>query len=263
MVRLRKRAAFTLIELLVVIAIIAILAAILFPVFAQAREAARKATCQSNLKQIGSAIMMYVQDYDECYPPTNDTGGTGSFWLTPSGGRSWAGVIQPYCKNFGLLQCPSPKQVDLFGILTNPAYATLQRVRVNYGFNPLLSWRSSAVVAAPASIFMVTEGWGHQAYVNVAGGTFFQPNRPAFTPYQYGAGCSVFGGFTGQERWKYDQIHSATQNYLYVDGHVKALKAAGDYRTHPFARINTDGTLASWWNWGDGCPLLWVPEGTP
>src|SRR5262245_45063190 len=62
-----RRTAFTLIELLVVIAIIAILAAILFPVFAQAREAARKASCQSNMKQIATALMMYAQDYDETF----------------------------------------------------------------------------------------------------------------------------------------------------------------------------------------------------
>jgi prepilin-type N-terminal cleavage/methylation domain-containing protein len=66
--KLRKRSGFTLIELLVVIAIIAILAAILFPVFAQAREKARSASCLSNLKQIGLAVMMYTQDYDEIYP---------------------------------------------------------------------------------------------------------------------------------------------------------------------------------------------------
>src|SRR5881392_3401264 len=72
---------FTLIELLVVIAIIAILAAILFPVFAQAREKARQASCQSNLKQIGNAVMMYVQDYDEVYP-INDGAGNRPTWYT-------------------------------------------------------------------------------------------------------------------------------------------------------------------------------------
>src|SRR3989475_4292561 len=83
------RRGFTLIELLVVIAIIAILAAILFPVFAQAREKARQATCQSNIKQIGTACMMYCQDYDECYPKLED----GS-----PARMTVANVLDPYIK---------------------------------------------------------------------------------------------------------------------------------------------------------------------
>ncbi|UCH34100.1 MAG: prepilin-type N-terminal cleavage/methylation domain-containing protein, partial [Armatimonadota bacterium] len=75
---MRKNRGFTLIELLVVIAIIAILAAILFPVFARAREAARKATCLSNLKQIALAAIMYAQDYDEVLPAANASGAKGS-----------------------------------------------------------------------------------------------------------------------------------------------------------------------------------------
>jgi len=93
--RLRKRLkrGFTLIELLVVIAIIAILAAILFPVFAQAREKARAISCVSNLKQIGNATMMYQQDYDETYP---------CGWDSPTGGHSmWRVVLQPYIQKYG------------------------------------------------------------------------------------------------------------------------------------------------------------------
>ncbi len=75
------RRGFTLIELLVVIAIIAILAAILFPVFARARENARRTSCVSNVKQIGLAWMMYVQDYDETYPPDNTTNGANAQWM--------------------------------------------------------------------------------------------------------------------------------------------------------------------------------------
>jgi prepilin-type N-terminal cleavage/methylation domain-containing protein/prepilin-type processing-associated H-X9-DG protein len=93
--RLRKRLqrGFTLIELLVVIAIIAILAAILFPVFAQAREKARAISCVSNLNQIGKATMMYMQDYDETYP---------CGWGSPDGGRSmWRIAIQPYVQRYG------------------------------------------------------------------------------------------------------------------------------------------------------------------
>ena len=99
----RKAASgFTLIELLVVIAIIAILAAILFPVFAQAREKARAATCQNNLKQIGLGALQYAQDFDEAYPPRYiDYTPTGSTRL------NWRALITPYVKNGGTSGVPS------------------------------------------------------------------------------------------------------------------------------------------------------------
>src|SRR5262249_571485 len=100
---------FTLIELLVVIAIIAVLAAILFPVFAQAREKARQTTCLSNVKQQGNAVMMYAQDYDEMaplffadhrvYEKSNPPGPTGVYY--------WYRVIMPYAKNIAVFRCPS------------------------------------------------------------------------------------------------------------------------------------------------------------
>src|SRR5262245_34867273 len=89
---MQRRNGFTLIELLVVIAIIAILAAILFPVFAQAREKARQATCLSNLKQIGTGLMMYVQDFDEAVP----AGTTANLTTGFSAGMGWAGQVVPY-----------------------------------------------------------------------------------------------------------------------------------------------------------------------
>jgi len=93
-----KRRGFTLIELLVVIAIIAILAAILFPVFAQAREKARQTSCLSNQKQLGTAILMYTQDYDEVYP----TGLQDSWWDC-----TWYRTTASYVKNDGVFKCPS------------------------------------------------------------------------------------------------------------------------------------------------------------
>jgi prepilin-type N-terminal cleavage/methylation domain-containing protein/prepilin-type processing-associated H-X9-DG protein len=97
----RNRTGFTLIELLVVIAIIAILAAILFPVFAQAREKARQISCLSNEKQLGLAFMQYVQDYDEKFP--------GS----PYFGLGWAEEIYPYVKSAGVFKCPDQSGITL------------------------------------------------------------------------------------------------------------------------------------------------------
>src|SRR4028118_1234439 len=101
-----KQKGFTLIELLVVIAIIAILAAILFPVFARARENARRASCQSNLKQIGLGVMQYTQDYDEKLP--NNFYGTVGVDIDPK----WVDVIQPYVKSTQLFTCPSDSQAN-------------------------------------------------------------------------------------------------------------------------------------------------------
>src|SRR5476649_1192803 len=123
-----NRRGFTLIELLVVIAIIAILAAILFPVFAQAREKARSTTCLSNLKQLGAATQMYVQDYDErlffrasaANPSVSRSGA-----IVPAASQPpvlWWNAVQPYTKNTRILVCPSdPAPVlskDLNGALT-------------------------------------------------------------------------------------------------------------------------------------------------
>lgn len=101
----QKTKGFTLIELLVVIAIIAILAAILFPVFARARENARRSSCQSNLKQMGLAVMQYTQDYDETYPRGLPQGparvaGNGT-------GAGWGGQVYPYVKSMAVYTCPS------------------------------------------------------------------------------------------------------------------------------------------------------------
>ncbi|NCO34344.1 MAG: hypothetical protein AUJ92_17170 [Armatimonadetes bacterium CG2_30_59_28] len=106
-----SRRGFTLIELLVVIAIIAILAAILFPVFARAREKARTASCQSNLKQIGLAQVMYSQDYDETIMPNG---------LTP---YYWSDLLQPYIRNRQVFDCPSSSIANWSPSATTFSYA--------------------------------------------------------------------------------------------------------------------------------------------
>jgi prepilin-type N-terminal cleavage/methylation domain-containing protein/prepilin-type processing-associated H-X9-DG protein len=144
MPRIRKRA-FTLIELLVVIAIIAILAAILFPVFAQARERARMTACLSNMRQIGSALMMYAQDYDETLPYIRFHGGGAC----PKGSHCyiWKNAIRPYLKSLDVLACPSnPYGKTHPGVGTDPAVVGVgngegweeepeQRMPISYGMN--------------------------------------------------------------------------------------------------------------------------------
>jgi prepilin-type N-terminal cleavage/methylation domain-containing protein len=107
--RAHSRSAFTLIELLVVIAVIAILAAILFPVFAQAREKARQTTCVSNMRQMGLAVQMYAQDYDECLPLAATATATGFL--------NWHNLTDPYVKNTQVWICPSYSAPirDIFG----------------------------------------------------------------------------------------------------------------------------------------------------
>lgn len=150
-----KNHGFTLIELLVVIAIIAILAAILFPVFARARENARRTSCLSNLKQIGLGTMQYLQDYDERFPPpldgpwggpykTQNTPGTpGSVFTTSDGNPgsnwvSWMDMIFPYVKSVQLFVCPSATASR-----DTPSYAYNQGIsgtaRPQYGSLPAYS----------------------------------------------------------------------------------------------------------------------------
>ena len=163
------RRGFTLIELLVVIAIIAILAAILFPVFAKAREKARTASCQSNLKQMATAFLMYAQDYDEktcclslIYAGTGSTYGLPSlipgdtffnYYGSYQGWYSWVFMIYPYVKNSQLFQCPS-STYSCYGVSYGmPAYAGHPTGYTGY-FN---SRRLLADFTRPAESFMFAD----------------------------------------------------------------------------------------------------------
>ncbi len=146
--RSRRESGFTLIELLVVIAIIAILAAILFPVFAQAREKARATSCSSDIRQAGLAIMQYTQDYDERYP-----NGVGAF------GMGWAGPSYAYIKNTGLLHCPddSTAQKTINGINYYP---------ISFAINANANGKAIAAFARPASSVALCEVFGATAQID-------------------------------------------------------------------------------------------------
>ena len=154
----RTPRAFTLIELLVVIAIIAILAAILFPVFAQAREKARQTSCLANEKQIGLGIMQYVQDYDETYPTAyqykNNNWAAGTNGSAAGGYTHWTYYILPYVKNDQIYQCPSDKNPNGGLPPDNPPCAPVWSDPVMAGDPsaacetqvPLLSYTPNAVI---------------------------------------------------------------------------------------------------------------------
>jgi prepilin-type N-terminal cleavage/methylation domain-containing protein/prepilin-type processing-associated H-X9-DG protein len=199
-----RRRGFTLIELLVVIAIIAILAAILFPVFARARENARRASCQSNLKQIGLGIMQYTQDYDEKYPLRRINGialpANGTNAANPNANDvPWHFVIQPYVKSYQLFKCPSNTSTGALNntnALVPRSYVASNNGASNFGGSgPIHDGLAMARVDSPALVIMVGEHtdradpefWDNQADTNVQG-------------------------------------HLGTTNFLFADGHVKALK---------------------------------------
>ncbi|MGO8672587.1 MAG: DUF1559 domain-containing protein [Capsulimonadaceae bacterium] len=148
------RKGFTLIELLVVIAIIAILAAILFPVFAQAREKARQISCASNEKQLGLAFIQYAQDADDYYP----CGISGVSWPNASEfGTGWSSQIYTYAKSTGLYHCPDdPSQV----ISVTTSGVTTNYVPISYGYNVNLPNTASNTVTSPAVCVLLFEVTG-------------------------------------------------------------------------------------------------------
>jgi len=158
----RERKAFTLIELLVVIAIIAILAAILFPVFAQAKEAAKKASCLSNLKQSALAFMLYSGDYDDTYPSTDIDLGNSQFstWYAKVDCTNFPcqisdfnqGYLQPYMKSVAIIDCPSGKDLPESTDYSNPTRGTYS-YGMNIGFSTIGMSASEVVLPAESILF--------------------------------------------------------------------------------------------------------------
>jgi prepilin-type N-terminal cleavage/methylation domain-containing protein/prepilin-type processing-associated H-X9-DG protein len=241
------RRAFTLIELLVVIAIIAILAAILFPVFAQAREKARTISCTSNYKQGTTAIMMYIQDHDEQMPMLMSS--TAAFFVTYNWQQdfTWAQMTQPYTKNWQIHRCPSdpfardsiswanmganassPQQFKDFAVGLNTDlgynYMHLSPMNAQAKFMPV----GMAAIGKPAATIMLVDSiWDMGGCDRPIGGGNWFIEAPS---YWYSDSQYWFGG------WKIDNCndwlkyggtwprHTNAMNVAFVDGHVKVQR---------------------------------------
>lgn len=256
----RRATAFTLIELLVVIAIIAILAAILFPVFAKARAAARKTTGTSNLRQIGLGTQMYVQDYDEHFPYYNwgvmscnesgNGGGPGTLGGNDPGfgaysAAAWCNSIQPYIKNIGLFQDPSDKLEWQPGYCINfpqsiwiPGQSTWKKSTwVSYSWNENSSGTKLAAYGTPASDLLwsdyngvLVDTWSRFAWTND-----LYVRRAIWNEMNWDSpDCGVGGDIRGTQnpftdaQWECLKVgirHETHVNVAFMDGHAKLMPA--------------------------------------
>jgi len=216
--KMKRRNGFTLIELLVVIAIIAILAAILFPVFAKAREKARQASCQSNVKQIALGMIQYVQDWDEkyfpacCYYDAN-------LKIGPTGGSRyvyWFMGISPYLKSTKIHTCPSTGNAERLpgDQWTGGDFPLGTGIRLTYSFNAALLGRADASVMTPDDVLMIWDSYC--AWCSTQGAHNEIPEPVGYDRMRPWLGLNPDGTPTG--------LHMDGENYAFADGHVKWMK---------------------------------------
>lgn len=218
----QSRRGFTLIELLVVIAIIALLAAILFPVFARARENARKSSCLNNLKQLSLGIAQYIQDYDENYPVSSQSckGGAGGAPFTD--GYEWPFRIQPYVKTKQIFICPSGTASP-----SSPPTATNAISYWGAGYIFSVSYCGQATPPPPTPLAMADLSKPAETVVLYDGLDSYVESRIVFrpsvtaTPYVYSSNTS----FTIRRA-----VHLDMDNALYADGHVKSQRQERLYK---------------------------------
>jgi prepilin-type N-terminal cleavage/methylation domain-containing protein/prepilin-type processing-associated H-X9-DG protein len=277
--------AFTLIELLVVIAIIAILAAILFPVFAQAKEAAKKSSDLSNQKQLTLGVMQYLADSDDVYPLswgtapggvwpwnfnqyvpadfTDGTGDGGAATRLASSPSAWANTTQPYVKNLDILAAPGLPNVNVGGASNAAVLPGRRRANVAYTYNGLLHGYGASGVASPAAIPML---WTGRGKANAIGATLSNPalicnnaNQPCvYVPSATGCG-SANGSSSAMfvlsgSMW----VYSKGSNFGFTDGHAKFRRLGStlapndtDFNTDPYTGYDANGFPGFYW-W-DGC----------
>jgi prepilin-type N-terminal cleavage/methylation domain-containing protein/prepilin-type processing-associated H-X9-DG protein len=264
---MRKSSGFTLIELLVVIAIIAILAAILFPVFAQAREKARQTACLSNMKQLATGIMMYVQDYDETMIPGQITSPGVAF---PNDKRMWPELVQAYTKNWGVVRCPSAPE-DPFGIFNG----STQNIKwyynwmswPSYGFNwnylnptPTCNpWRPGgdptgiAAINKPSETVLITDvkyvgdaaGWYNSWYVD-SPAALWAPDCCTYSNGGWGKGSwgdTVNYASKPTGTGQFAPRHTGGGNVAFCDGHVKFFTPGGLAAGTDWRKDSTNGGI--------------------
>lgn len=239
--------AFTLIELLVVIAIIALLAAILFPVFARARENARRSSCLSNTKQMGLALMQYIQDSDERLPFLQEHAGTNPSCPQPYT-MTWRSLLMPYAKNKQIFMCPSNPNSKT-GVLTT-AYdqdPSIGSFAISYSANLAVIHANSnnacVVVASTTPYSSVIFDKPAQTIV-IGESTTIQPEvmfieNPGYPIANYGKPEVVVGSNT----WGLYCGHLGTTNSLFLDGHSKSMRPVATGT--PYNMWSADGTVVT------------------
>lgn len=292
----KRSLGFTLIELLVVIAIIAILAAILFPVFAQAKLAAKKTQAISNLKNLGTACQIYLTDNDDLYPlatiPVPSLGATATTAnrFVPTPASIAAGQTQdkidatnsfvfnamfPYTKNWGINHDPASNRFDggTYSML-NGGKPPLDSPDHTYLYNGLLQSYSSTAVGSISDLIVFWPGTGKRSLI---GGSYASPwlNCPDPTTgcrYVPGyAGCSVTrngesSSYSSNSSNQGYDLYNSTMTYSYADGHAKAKKIGvfetgdRDPRSDPFARYNGKFVSARSWDANFCHPYLLRPD---
>lgn len=222
-----RKQGFTLIELLVVIAIIGILAAILFPVFARARENARRSSCQSNLKQLGLASMQYSQDYDGRFvlsisPNAAQTPPDGIYWFNEGADPNWVWpqLLHPYHKSIQVFNCPSMNEY-----MHKPYYG-------HYGANAFIVGRSAygaylneihtAAIPSAAGTYLFMDSGVYNIdsyYAQNPSGGFYLPGAG-----DAGISCTAAAAIFSKDCRT--GRHFGGNNVAFVDGHVKWLKSS-------------------------------------